>query len=318
MTPLNPYNALLYWLSHKGIGTAEQFRHVCQRLGLAAPHRVRRHLQLLGHIEMQQGGHKWSVSPASWVQAAAQAGESERWFLCGQRSAAWQAAEGLMCEPQEQGPDLWWASAPIALPEPQVPVVVAGPTAEKLRPMLIPVAQWVEDLVPIRLLHGVSSYDSIEKWDPDHLRFVPWKKHSFERGVFQFKRDMGRYESSLRLYYLPPRKGQKQTSQQHWLVADFTGLRFVSAFHGGFSLIVHYNSNTGELWIPEDQRWPYIYERCLILNSGQLPRKVTRDLGTDQPARWLYYSRISESTLVYFIDQLMDGRIEATEETLYV
>lgn len=296
------YNQLLLWLSHKGQGSYEQLQYACEQLGLDAPHRVRRHLQLLGHIEVKPGAHKWSIAPASWVQMPL----SKHWFLCGQRSAHWLESKALKTTAQATGPDCWWAESPINdLPGPVIPLVQAGETASRLAQHLIPIERWIEELVPVPLLHNPSAY-TIEIWNSDSQRFERWPKHKpFERGVFQLRRDMGRYESSTRLYYLPRAKDPKKP----WLIADFTGLRFVSAYHGGMGLHCRYNPKTGELWLAAEQRWPYIYERCLILCSGCLPEQVGDEL---------YYRQLPEPLVRYFVDELMDAKLQQTRETRHV
>jgi len=131
----------------------------------------------------------------------------------------------------------------------------------------------------------------------------------FESGVYQFKRNVGRYDAEFLLYYhdgLP--------SDRCWLVADFTGLRFVSNYFEGLGLETHFNAVSGDLWIPENQCWPYIYERCLILCSGLLPR--AQRLNPRFEMR--YYARIPQRFLDRFASPLLDLHITETQETHYV
>lgn len=302
------WNQLLYWLSNAGDGSYEQLDKVCKRLQLEEhTWRVRRQLQLLGHIEVQPGAQRWSIAPSSWVQTP----DRDRWFLCGQRSAAWLQHPQLKHSPQSAGPDIWFAERPLEL-EPGHLIHEAGCSARQLREILLPMEAWISDLVPVPLHHHPSQY-AIRRWHPEQRCFEAYTYQTgvaFKRGIYEFKRDVGRYTAEFRLYFDANdiHKGSDQ-----FLVADFTGLRFVSEYNSGMGLKARYNPQSRELWLLKIQRWPYIYERCLILCQGELPRLVTVD-GQES----LYYQQIPEDLLQAFTSDLSDVAIEMTEDSLYV
>jgi hypothetical protein len=85
-----------------------------------------------------------------------------------------------------------------------------------------------------------------------------------------------------------------------WLQGDWYGLRFLALYHNqDISCIVHYKKTTEKLAILSDQRWPEIYERALVLASGQLPTYQR----TEQ-SWWLVYERISLKLATQLIDKL--------------
>ena len=249
MSEPTPYNQLLYWLSAAGQGSYDQFKQVCAQLGIQEKaYKVRRNLQLLGHIEVQPGARKWSIAPAAWVQSPRMSeSEPTRWFLCGQRSAAWAEHPELQQQPQSDGPDCWWAETPCELSRLQPEQ--AGCTSEKLLHILVPMARWVDELVPMPLQHHPRLYN-IKRWNAQQEAFVSWPRTDFELGIYQFERNVGRYDARLMLYYKPD-----QPKGKEWLVADFTGLRFANEYHQAEQeLIFCYNRQSGELWVPAQQR----------------------------------------------------------------
>ena len=64
---------------------------------------------------------------------------------------------------------------------------------------------------------------------------------------------------------------------------------------------VVYDYSTNDLLIPVDERWPLLYERALVLASGNLPARA------DNP-RWLKYSGIS-SELVQLLTKKLNVSI---------
>lgn len=288
------FNHLLYWLSAQGDSTYEQFQYLCQQLkfGIQA-HQVRRHLQLLCHIEVPPGAKHWGIAPAACVQIP----DTDTWFMVGQRSiqlAQWQGLERI---PHPEGPDCLKGHGDI----PQIPGLAiewAGCVADNLLQRLLPINQWIDELVAIPLLHPLSEY-FIERWDADREQFLPKGRDDFQRGIYQFKRRAGRYETEIRLYYHDERR--------EFLVADFTGLRCIQRYDKGLPLEAIFDRKTRQLWVPENQRWPYIYERCIVLASGQLPIKSPLP-GHTKP--WLCYQHVPLRFMKRYTRELLDIHIE--------
>jgi hypothetical protein len=91
-------------------------------------------------------------------------------------------------------------------------------------------------------------------------------------------------------------------AKDHWLRADWYGLRFLARYDAGHHCPVQYDPETSRLAVPYDWRWPEIYERALVLASGQLP---THHKG------WLIYDSISAE----LIDELRDKLRLSYEES---
>jgi hypothetical protein len=77
-------------------------------------------------------------------------------------------------------------------------------------------------------------------------------------------------------------------SRDVWVRGDWYGLRFLSHFINGETCLVRRESSSGRVAVPQDRRWPEIYERALVLASGRLPR---------YSGQWLVYEGIDERIL---------------------
>ncbi|PJF43446.1 MAG: hypothetical protein CUN50_00555 [Candidatus Thermofonsia Clade 1 bacterium] len=98
-----PFNKLLYWLSARGSGTWQIFRHACEQLGIDnKPRQVFRRLRLLGHLGYLDQGRRWQVYPPYLVQSA----DGSYRYLVGQRTPS--LLKNLPVErfPQRGTPDL--------------------------------------------------------------------------------------------------------------------------------------------------------------------------------------------------------------------
>lgn len=268
------WNQLLYWLTAQGQGSKQNFSQACQTLGFEAhPDQIRRDLQLLGHLEVQPGARRWSITRPCWIQTA----QKDTWFWTGERVPHLIPAD-LDVTPQANAPDrLSHANPPSELPR-------VGCTSEQLLNYLPDLAFWREHLVKFHLHHPLGEYQ-FEYWNAKKREFIPLTgvpPISDNRqiadyqgtGVYRLKKKIVRHpmDQYAKILYWDGSIGQK-----NWLVADLIGLRFAHFYDNpnDDELTFVYHSHTGELWIPEHQRWPYIYERCLVLASGFLPTQAS-------------------------------------------
>jgi len=313
------YNALLYWLSSQGQGSMEQFDRVCQTLKLPEKSaHIRRNLQLLGHIEVKPGAKKWSIAPPAWVQRPAGHPDESGWFLCGQRHASWAKHPDLQCQPQAHGPDLWWSPEPINVLT-DIEIVSAGCTSEALLNHLDDIKTWSKQLNSSEPLRDPGLYQ-IECWDLETQAFKPTHNRAFDKrryddaGIYSFTRQGGRQDEIFIRYFHP-----KSSHQSPWLVADFIGLCFVNHYHQSMrQLGIRYNPATAELWVPLQQRWPFIYERCLILGYGLLPETVTGLEFEGLGHQWLYYRNVPVAFKQHLQDEILDARCIETKDSRYV
>jgi hypothetical protein len=303
---MSKWNLLMDWLSAQTHGTMEQFRHMCEQLDFALPYsQVRRHLQLLGHLDLRPGGKAWSIGPAAVVQRP----DGQGWFLAGQRNTRLAQMPGLQVTPQAEGPDHWGGTGPVPV-LPGLEVREAGCVAKTLLAMLIPLDTWIPQLVDYPLHAPLSEY-TLKFWDG--AKFVdtsPAQRRALHRGLYQLKRNVGRYESEIKLYcesHLQPKP--------RFVVADFTGLKFVDAYHSGDTLAAVHHPMTHTLWVPQRQQWPFIYERTLILCSGYLPT-VTHIL--ERPEPYLCYRHIPADFVSHYGRVLLDIRPKEIQEFPHV
>ena len=56
-----------------------------------------------------------------------------------------------------------------------------------------------------------------------------------------------------------------------WRRGDWYGLRFLAKVRTNESYSYCYDARIGDFSIPQEWRWPEVYERALVLSSGHLP-----------------------------------------------
>lgn len=278
------WNQLLYWLSAQGDGSQKNLSQTCQTLGLAAkPDQIRRDLQLLGHLEVQPGAERWSITRPCWIQTA----HKDAWFWTGARvphTLEQERAQADLEITSQQG-------APDRISRRTEPADHVGCTSERLLGYLPDLAFWRAHLVQVDLHYPLAEYQ-FERWDVERQAFQalpgippispdPYIADYEGTGVYRLKKRVIRrpMDHYTKILYWDGSIGKK-----HWLIADFIGLRFAHFYDNPTDeeLRFIYRESSAELWIPEHQRWPYIYERCLVLASGYLAEKTSL-AGYDYP-----------------------------------
>ncbi len=285
------YERLLYWLSAIGDGSRESFKIACQSLELAEPRRILRRLKLLGHLESSADGSRWTMSPTALVKT-----KSQEFVLCGQRSLKLvqrleQLAKVTSINQRRCPPCIYLklASKNVSylIEHAEFSISDAGKASSKLAKILPDIETWQQNL---RNLQGIEP--SLYEWQyfDDH-HFVDCVSPN-KTGLYQFVRREANNNMSRTVFYDQP--------NNRWLQGDWYGLRFLALYHNqDISCIVHYNKTTENLAIPLDQRWPEIYERALVLASGQLPTYQR----TEQ-SWWLVYERITPKLATQLTDKL--------------
>ncbi len=285
------YERLLYWLSALGAGSWESFKIACQSLELAEPRRILRRLKLLAHLESSADGSRWTMSPTALVKT-----KSQEFVLCGQRSLKLvqrleQLAKVTSINQRRCPPCIYLklASKNVSylIEHTEFSISDAGKASSKLANILPDIETWQQNL---RNLQGIEP--SLYEWQyfDDH-HFVDCVSPN-KTGLYQFDRREANNNMSRTVFYDQP--------NNRWLQGDWYGLRFLALYHNqDISCIVHYNKTTENLAIPLDQRWPEIYERALVLASGQLPTYQR----TEQ-SWWLVYERITPKLATQLTDKL--------------
>ncbi len=299
------YDVLLYWCSARGTGRLEHLHEACYTLGLASPEHwawpVLRTLGLLGHTESVWNGNEclWGIAPATVVQMCMDDGCH---FLAGQRIPA------LLTKLSSD----WHISDQLSNGGPTRKIIVAdfnggdvelsggyrllsvGCVSMRLAELLPDLLGWKTELrddpgVEIHS-HGFARYvdEAFQAVPVGHL--VP--------GLYQVTKIDGRNARGVYRFY---------DSGGRWLRGEFYGLRYLDAQLKGKCRASW--SSSGDLDIIEGQRWPFLYERALVLASGQLPLKMKNRLGEVS----LRYHGVSEA-LARLLCEKLDVRMVRTND----
>jgi hypothetical protein len=303
------YNRLLYWLSATAEGTWEGLVRTCVTLGLAdhsnKARRIMRRLMLLGHIECSKDGSAWMIAPLAFVSSLEKANMG---FLSGQRTPKLLTVLmgfGILTEcsqPRDEGPsriEISCASLAGGALEiaPGIVLQVVGAASERLAELLPDLQGWKATLASIDKLNTANCL--VERWDgriyvscPDF--YERGNQYFGAPGLYRLTREANSYRTVL--YF--------DSDQQKWLKGDWYGLRFLAYKAAQQQCKAVYRVSTNELLIPADQRWPMLYERALVLASGQLPRVADNH-------NWLAYEGISyrtAQTLTHKLSALLEER----------
>jgi hypothetical protein len=162
--------------------------------------------------------------------------------------------------------------------------------------MLLPdLAGWKETLASFDRIS--TARDKIEIWNGE--RFVPCQtfyeregQYFGESGMYRLTRGEGAKAYRNVLYLDGP--------NQRWLKGDWYGLRFLAHDDAGVDFEARYDSNTNELLIPADERWPLLYERALVLATGFLP-------GQAENPKWLRYQGVSDE-----LSRILAGKLNVS------
>lgn len=235
---------LLWFLSAAGRGTWASLRAACAALGVTdagLAGRLARHLRLLGHLELLDKG-RWVVPPPAVARVQVD-GQDVR-FLVGARDPS-MAPHGVR-EPQAGGPDR-----------------VRLPSAAPLEELVQPGEQLAEALPDVRAFR--SALTALGSVNPhlQPLRFFDGQRFvstpfSGQTGLFELTLPDGRTQHILHL-------------DGGWFEGEFCTLRFLALQAAGLLDPWRYDAEGEQLAVRFEGRLPEVYERALVLCSGQLP-----------------------------------------------
>jgi len=241
-------------------------------------------LRLLGHIEVSQDGSIWSVCPPCLV--AIKHSPLQEYVLAGQRNIQLlETAERL------GSVQLSFVEQPGGLAPKTVHLHMSSENAiEQLKEEIGNHYQLIDVGMAARKL--AEALPSVEGWLeclPTVGKFVIalynvelFVDGSFIPGIFQG-------ESGMYRLLLPDAKDRvNQTLFYHrgsnkWIQGDWYGLRFLALRQAEEACRAVYHPAAQRLALPISQRWPEIYERALVLSSGQLP---------EESDNWLFFDNI--------------------------
>lgn len=276
---------LLHWCSARGTGRLEHFHVACCALGIASQEYwawpMLRTLTLLGHTESVWTNNecRWGIAPAAIVQMTADDG---CYFLAGQRIPA------LL----QKLPSDWHVSDESSNGGPARIIVEAN---LRVKAMSLPggyeirntgcVAMRLAELAP-----GLLDWKNELKNDPD-IRSHLYAFERYEDNEFTLVQTDDLVPGFYRVTRTEEgnrREGYRfHDANGRWLQTDTYGLRYLGAQLKGKCKALW--NNKGYLDIPEEQHWPFLYERALVLASGELSLKMKGKSGKV----YLRYSGIS-------------------------
>ncbi len=281
------FDRLLIWMSAHAEGSFATLDSARRALGIEIDtRRALRTMRLLGHCETSRDGRRWSIAPSTLIQV-----EDGCFVLAGAREAA------LLQALRERFPTE-------ELPQPSG----AGPSAFRV------LAADPGDLSGLGV-HVVSQADralaaalpQVDGWVAmlEELPFDPagFAMRRLDGGLFE---DVGAFEGKAGLYQLE-RTGPHTRAfhlyfspELGWRRGEWTGLRFLARLREFGKAGCTFDAETRRLFVPFDWRWPEIYERALVLSSGQIPTRD--DSGT---GAWLVYASVERQLL-----DLLQPRLE--------
>lgn len=272
------FNQLLICLSAYGRGTWQQFRTICAEIGIDSTgeysRRISRRLRSLGHIELSKDGQNWYAAPSCLVQVD-DGYHQYHAFLAGQRSHRLleelqreSARTSVTAQPYGNAPEEYLVSFPDETSAQSFadtysrqhhPIRLVGYAGLKIANHLPSLDEWEVSLSEPSIVEGHYSF---EQWvGGGSFKSIPLPK---ETGMYRLKHDSKGFEHpQMTLYY--------NADTKTWRRAEWYGIRFLTLRRTGISCDVHYDHARRELAIHRDQRWPDLYERSLVLASGQLP-----------------------------------------------
>jgi len=282
------YNKLLSWLSGVGSGTWQAFKNICRILDLDSSgmesRRILRILRLLGHLEVSHDGSRWTTCPPCLV--AVESTPMREYILAGQR------CEQLLEDMRVSG---YTVLNPVEQPDGRAPVAVHVQLASEnsLGPLMEGVGSHYSLIHAEYAAHTLAEIlPDLDGWR-DHLTPVGgfllpfFEVEQFVNGTFircDFQGESG-------MYRLRHRDSNDQVSQtlfydqssERWLQGDWYGLRFLALQQTRVECRALYHLSSRRLALSASQRWPELYERSLVLCSGQL---------SEQRSEWLFFNNI--------------------------
>jgi hypothetical protein len=149
-------------------------------------------------------------------------------------------------------------------------LIHAGNAAHNLTEILPNLDGWRDHLTPVGRI--LLSFYEVERFDSGTFIRCDFLGES---GMYRLRhRDSNDQVSKTLFYY---------QSGDQWLQGDWYGLRFLALQQAKVECKVLYHLGSRRLALPSSQRWPELYERALVLCSGQL---------AEQRSEWLFFNNI--------------------------
>jgi len=275
------FDRLLIWMSAHAEGSFATLDSARRALGIEMDtRRVLRALRLLGHCETSRDGRRWSIAPSTLMQV-----ESGCLVLAGARDFSllqelrtrFPGATEEVLQPAGAGP----AAFRVKTDEPGdlsgIGIQVVPHADRALAEALPHIAGWAAALESVELDPAGFTIRRLQGG-----QFVDAGVSKEEAGFYRLERT-GPHARDFYVYF-SPRLG--------WRRGEWTGLRFLARLDEFTKARCEFEVGKQQLCVPFDWRWPEIYERALVLSSGELPARDNNGTGA-----WLVYSSIEPELL---------------------
>jgi hypothetical protein len=283
------FDRLLIWMSAHAEGSFATLDAARRALGIEIDtRRVLRALRLLGHCETSRDGSRWSMAPSAVIQI-----EEGCFVLAGARDGSliqglrdhFPARTEQVPQPSGTGPSTFRVLTADPGDLSELKVTVEQQADRDLARALPSIGGWAEALESVPV--DRSGFTSRRLTGDDFAEVGVFKS---EAGLYQLQ-GAGANSRAFHLYYSP---------ELGWRRGEWTGLRFLARLREFGKARCTFDAETHRLFVPFDWRWPEIYERALVLSSGQLPTRDDNGTGA-----WLVYASVERELL-----ELLQPRLE--------
>lgn len=275
------YNQLLYWLSAQREGSWQNFRNAWNELKIGqisdARHHFRR-LRLLSHCEYLDNGGRWTICPPCFVNIES---TDNRYlcFLAGGRSPQlleMLANTKLIPQSSRGAPDAIFISfegyteaqfvSSEIFRQTGCSIQLPGNASLRLANLLPDIMGWQNTL--LTKISVNSDRYKIHQWTGDD--FSKWVDRPTEFGMYQLTDTIVVEKAPVYYFFYNPIENQ-------WYQGDWYGLRYLGNRYLNNLPVLKHNSSEKLLFVPSSHRLPDIYEKALVLASGELP--FSNDIG---------------------------------------
>jgi hypothetical protein len=283
------FDRLLVWMSAHAEGSFATLDSARRALGIEMDaRRVLRTLRLLGHCETSRDGSRWSITPSTLVQVEpgcfVLAGARDQPLIEGVREH-FPAKTEQVPQPSGAGPSAFRVLTADPGDLSELKVTVQQQADRDLARALPSIDGWAEALESVPVDRGGFTIRRLTGVD-----FAEVGVFKSEAGLYQLQ-GAAANSRAFHLYYSP---------ELGWRRGEWTGLRFLARLREFGKARCTFDTETHRLFVPFDWRWPEIYERALVLSSGQLP---TRD--DNRTGARLVYASVERELL-----ELLQPRLE--------
>jgi hypothetical protein len=268
------YDRLLWWGSCKGSGLVSQMSEISSALGLndleGGVWGVLKKLILLGHLNVFQNEDRqwaWRIAPTTVISQSSDKPAYIVGGMSGQMKQRLAQMAGATFDSSNGGPSRILIPADaISLTNNAIgfaPRRVVAPL-DSWAHLLPELNEWQESLVEDPAITSEPHQYTFSRYNSG--TFIPANPHDLQAAFYRVQRNGNTF---LPKHVFLSRDGR-------WLNGEYASLRFLSLELTGQAPQAQLYTD-GRLAMSCLHRWPSLYERALVLASGQLPKMLRTD-----------------------------------------